>query len=41
MKCPVCKEDAEFVEVGASKSRCQNCNTVVYNEDLEPTEDDE
>lgn len=40
MKCPVCKENAEFVEVGAGKSRCQNCNTIVHNEDLQSSEDE-
>jgi transposase-like protein len=38
MKCPACKENAEFVEVGTDKSRCQNCNALVNNEDLEPEE---
>jgi uncharacterized protein (DUF983 family) len=40
MKCPACDEDAEFEEVSAHRSRCQNCGAFVNNEDIEPSEED-
>lgn len=41
MKCPKCKENAEFVEAGPYLVRCQNCNSLVNNEDLEESDEED